>query len=56
MDYQTRLMNKQYELSDTENELANYIKRNSKDVIHMTITEVANDIYTVPNTVILVLV
>lgn len=52
MDYQVRLMNKQYKLSDTENELADYIKRNPNDVIYMTITELSSKIYTVPNTVI----
>lgn len=52
MNFKIRLINEQYKLSDTENELADYIRREPGQVVDMTILDFANRFYTVPNTII----
>lgn len=46
-----RLINVQYKLSDTEDSLADYIRRNPETVAQLSVTKLAQACYTVPNTI-----
>lgn len=51
MDFKIRIINAQYKLSDTENEIADYIRRNPSDLINSSISDLSKRFYTVPNTI-----
>jgi len=51
MLFQERLINVQYKLSDTEDSLADYIRRNPDTVAQLSVTKLAQVCYTVPNTI-----
>lgn len=51
MFFQERLINVQYKLSDTEDSLADYIRRHPDTVAQLSVTKLAQLCYTVPNTI-----
>ncbi|ETY72686.1 transcriptional regulator [Lactiplantibacillus fabifermentans T30PCM01] len=51
MLFEERLINVQYRLSDTEDDLADYIRRHPALVAQLSITKLAAICYTVPNTI-----
>jgi len=51
MLFRERLINVQYKLSDTEDSLADYIRRNSDIIAQLSVTKLAQNCYTVPNTI-----
>lgn len=51
MNFQHRVLNSQYCLTELEEELADYIVQNKEEVAQMKIVTLASQLYTVPNTI-----
>lgn len=51
MLFEERVHKFEYKLNDTDDQIIEYIIENKKEVIHSTIQRIANDLYTVPNTI-----
>ncbi|WP_085994222.1 MurR/RpiR family transcriptional regulator [Oceanobacillus senegalensis] len=51
MLFEERVQKYEYKLNDTDDQIIEYLMEHKQDVIHLTIQQIASELFTVPNTI-----
>ena len=51
MLFEDRVHKFEYKLNDTDDQIVEYIREHTQDIVHMSIQYLASQLFTVPNTI-----